>query len=202
MTFLQRVGNTLMTVFYHHLYRDQWLMSQFEALLDKNFPDDPRPGRPSLVELEQHAALAFQFGHPYLMDGMRAVSPNYIMLAMMNCHTGKKLPSYIQKFIDESGDEGVIFVSFGSVLQASEMSDDFRITLTSVFGQLKQRVIWKWETEEMKDKPDNLMLGKWLPQQDILAHPKLRLFITHGGQSSCQEALCHQKPTVSVQFQL
>ena len=50
----------------------------------------------------------------------------------------------------------------------------------------------------MADKPANVMLSKWLPQQDILGHPKLRLFVSHGGQSSCQESLCHQKPMVSV----
>ena len=58
--------------------------------------------------------------------------------------------------------------------------------------------MWKWESEEMQDKPDNIMLSKWLPQQDILAHPKLKLFITHGGQSSTQEALCHKKPVVRL----
>ena len=91
----------------------------------------------------------------------------------------------------------MILVSFGSVLQASQMSEEMRLQLLSVFGKLKQRILWKWETEDMPDKPDNVMLSKWLPQPDVLAHPKLKLFITHGGQSSCQEALCHKKPTVS-----
>ena len=48
----------------------------------------------------------------------------------------------------------------------------------------------------MEDKPQNVMLSKWLPQQDILGHPNLRVFVSHGGQSSCQESLCHQKPMV------
>jgi hypothetical protein len=43
-----------------------------------------------------------------------------------------------------------------------------------------------------------VMLAKWLPQQDILAHPNLKVFISHGGQSSFQETLCHQKPVVSI----
>merc|ERR1712173_483980 len=34
--------------------------------------------------------------------------------------------------------------------------------------------------------------------QDILAHPNLKAFITHGGQSSFQEALCHQKPILVI----
>ena len=63
--------------------------------------------------------------------------------------------------MDDSGDHGVILVSFGSVLQASQMSESLRLTLLSVFGGLKQRVLWKWETEHMKDKPDNVMLSKW-----------------------------------------
>ena len=70
----------------------------------------------------------------------------------------------------------------------------------NVFKGLKQKVLWKWETEEMADKPDNVMLSKWLPQQEILAHPNCKLFITHGGQSSFQETLCHKKPVVSESY--
>ena len=50
----------------------------------------------------------------------------------------------------------------------------------------------------MEGKPKNVLLSKWLPQQDVLAHPKLKVFITHAGQSSFQESLCHQKPVVAI----
>ena len=98
--------------------------------------------------------------------------------------------------MDEAGPDGVVYVSFGSVLKASVMSDDKRKTLLSVFGKLKQKVLWKWETDEMEDKPSNVMLHKWLPQQDVLGHPNVKLFVSHAGQSSFQETLCHQKPAV------
>jgi len=65
------------------------------------------------------------------------------------------------------------------------------------FSRLKQRVIWKWETEVMDDLPSNVLLSKWLPQNDVLGHDNLKVFITHGGQSSFQESLCYQKPVVS-----
>ena len=41
-------------------------------------------------------------------------------------------------------------------------------------------------------------MSNWLPQQDVLAHPNLKVFITHAGQSSFQETLCHQKPVVAI----
>ena len=79
------------------------------------------------------------------------------------------------------------------------MTEENRKLLLDVLGRFKQYdVIWKWETEEMPDKPDNVMLSKWLPQQEILGHPNLKVFITHAGQSSFQETLCHQKPVVAI----
>lgn len=80
------------------------------------------------------------------------------------------------------------------------MPESKRLMFLRVFSELKQKIIWKWETEVMPDKPDNLKLSKWLPQQAILAHPNTRLFITHSGQSSTQETLCHKKPVVSNCF--
>ena len=99
--------------------------------------------------------------------------------------------------MDDAGPDGVIYVSFGSVLKASVMSDDKRKIMLGAFGKLKQKVLWKWETEVMDDKPSNVMLHKWLPQQDVLGHPNVKLFVSHGGQSSFQETICHQTPAVS-----
>jgi hypothetical protein len=66
------------------------------------------------------------------------------------------------------GDFGSIFVAFDSHF-LSHMS-------VEAFSRLKQRVIWKWETESMEGKPDNVFLSKWLPQQV----PLLRTSILSG----------------------
>ena len=76
------------------------------------------------------------------------------------------------------------------------MSENKRKTFLSVFRRLKQKILWKWETETMEGLPDNVKLSKWLPQQDILGHPNTCVFITAAGQSSSQETLCHKTPVV------
>ena len=196
MSFLRRVQNTA-TTFGFAMFRDYVALPHLETILDASFPEDKN--RPSLIDLERNAGFMLSYTHPLMMDGLRPTSHNYVPIGMLSCRPKdvSPLPKDIRTFMDESGEDGVIFVSFGSVLTASKMDEAMRLKLVSVFKKLKQRVLWKWETEEMVDKPSNVKLGKWLPQKDILAHPKLKLFVTHAGQSSSQEALCYQKPIVS-----
>ena len=83
------------------------------------------------------------------------------------------------------------------------MSPETRRTFISTFGRLKQRIIWKWEDETKMSSdvdilPPNVKLVPWLPQQDLLGHPKARLFITHGGLFSNQEAIYHGVPLISM----
>ncbi len=173
--------------------RDFYLIPKGEELLDKHFPGESRI---PLLEMETNVSLGLHYGHPLLLDGMRPVAPNFQYLGMMNCRPAEELPKDLADFMDSGKEHGVIFVSFGSILSSKEMSEDMRKAFVNAFGSLKQKVLWKWETEEMQDKPDNLKLSKWLPQQDILGHPNTKLFISHVGQSSFQESLCHQKPMV------
>ena len=42
-------------------------------------------------------------------------------------------------------------------------------------------ILWKWDEDNIADLPKNVMIKKWVPQQDLLAHPNLKLFVTHGG---------------------
>ena len=71
-------------------------------------------------------------------------------------------------------------------------------TLINTFAKLKQRVIWKWESDVLPGKPDNVFISKWLPQDDILAHPKVKLFISHCGLGGMTESKYHGVPIVAI----
>ena len=64
-------------------------------------------------------------------------------------------------------------------------------------ARLEQRVVWKWE-REMEDVPSNVLISPWLPQPALLAHPKVVVFLTHGGAGSLQETICHRTPIVGI----
>jgi glucuronosyltransferase len=50
----------------------------------------------------------------------------------------------------------------------------------------------------MPGLPHNDKQVKWAPQQDILAHPKIKLFMTHCGLLSIQEAVYHGVPVLGL----
>ncbi|KAK3883685.1 hypothetical protein Pcinc_012005 [Petrolisthes cinctipes] len=108
------------------------------------------------------------------------------------------LPKDLEEWVKGAGSDGFIFFSLGSAVKPSSMPEEYRKILLEVFGSLKQRVLWKWDQDTMNDMPRNVRLGKWLPQQDILGHPRLRLFITHGGLLSTLESMYHGIPVLGM----
>ena len=143
-------------------------------------------------------ALYINHGSPFLGDGLRPVSPKTVHAGLMSCSPAKPLPKDLATFV-ESAEHGVIFVSFGSILQASKMPEYKRVMMLKVFSRLDQKVIWKWE-REMPDAPDNVLVSSWLPQTSLLAHHNVKVFISHGGAGSFQETICHKTPIVGVPF--
>lgn len=86
----------------------------------------------------------------------------------------------------------------GSNLKPSQMGKEKQQDLLNAFSKVKQNVIWKWDDESLKLDKSKYFIAKWLPQDDILAHPNVKLFITHGGLLSCTESIHHGKPIIGI----
>jgi len=76
------------------------------------------------------------------------------------------LQQELQKYLDEAPD-GVIYFSMGSHLEGYLIPKSKRNAFVGAFSKLKQRVLWKWESDILPGQLSNLKFAKWLPQSDI-----------------------------------
>ena len=90
----------------------------------------------------------------------------------------------------------VIYVSFGTMISKAD-GRQFEI-LAKVFALLPDyKFIWKYDGSKI-EVSDNVMLLKWVPQNDLLGHTKLSLFITHCGVHSSYEIIRHAVPIIAL----
>ncbi|XP_054445520.1 UDP-glucuronosyltransferase 2A2-like isoform X2 [Pteronotus mesoamericanus] len=60
------------------------------------------------------------------------------------------------------------------------------------------KVLWRYKGKTPATLGANTRLYDWIPQNDLLGHPKTRAFITHGGTNGIYEAIYHGVPMVGV----
>ena len=117
---------------------------------------------------------------------------NVINVACIHCKPVLNVNSEIENFLSP----GFIYVAMGTSVKASGMPKTLRDKFLNVFSTLPFNVIWKWEGSQIKNLPKNVRTAAWWPQQELLGHPQLQAFISHGGISSLQEAAYHGSPTL------
>uniref|UniRef100_A0A7E4UTP5 UDP-glucuronosyltransferase n=1 Tax=Panagrellus redivivus TaxID=6233 RepID=A0A7E4UTP5_PANRE len=97
---------------------------------------------------------------------------------------------------------GVVVVSFGSIAQSANMPMPLKSALISLFEAFPEiTFIWKYENDTIPNPAShlkNLITKKWLPQKQLLSHPKTLAFITHGGMNSIIETVRAGVPAITV----
>eukprot|EP00795_Rhopilema_esculentum_P008290 gene8290-14250_t len=134
--------------------------------------------------------FAYQYAHP--------IMPNTFFVGPLLAKPPKELPEDIEKFMQSSGEHGVVLVSFGSSVCFMDGVIIKRI-LTAI-SRMKQKFIWKMKSTTNLEIPANLKAVKWLPQNDILGHEKTKAFVSHMGLNGAAEAAYHGVPTVAAPF--
>ncbi|KAL3288264.1 hypothetical protein HHI36_002712 [Cryptolaemus montrouzieri] len=105
----------------------------------------------------------------------------------------------LQRILDDAKD-GLVYFSLGTNVRFEYVDKNFKESILTALGNLPFTVLCKWETEDISDKPKNVILRKWLPQQSILAHPNVKIFVTQGGSLSTEEAIINGIPLVIIPF--
>ncbi|KAM9486445.1 UDP-glucuronosyltransferase-like isoform 1-T1 [Clarias gariepinus] len=188
MTFPQRVVNVLMAGFEGVICKI--LFSSFDELTSRYLKKDI-----SYREILGKAAI-WLHRYDFTFEYPKPVMPNMVRIGGINCAKKKPLPVELEEFVDGSGDHGFIVFTLGSYV--SDLPEYKAREFFEAFRQIPQRVLWRYTGPVLKDVPENVKLMKWLPQNDLLAHPKAKVFITHGGSHGIYEGICNGVPMVMI----
>ncbi|XP_034364793.1 UDP-glucuronosyltransferase 2B17-like [Arvicanthis niloticus] len=189
MTFTERVKNMICM-----LYFDFWFQTFAEKKWDQFYSEVL--GRPTtLVETMGKAEMWFirsywdlEFPHPTL--------PNVEYVGGLHCKPAKPLPKEMEDFVQSSGEHGVVVFSLGSMVR--NMTEEQANAIAWALAQIPQKVLWRFDGIKPASLGSNTRIYKWLPQNDLLGHPKTKAFVTHGGANGLYEAIHHGIPMIGI----
>ncbi|XP_067631962.1 UDP-glucosyltransferase 2-like [Eurosta solidaginis] len=196
MSFWERVQNVY-TIIRSDISREFKYFPMVDAVVKKYF-GHLSIKIPSVSAMEKNlSAILINSYTP--LSAAAPITDNIIHVGGMHIYPPKPLPTGIQSFLDEA-EHGAIYFSLGSQVESKDMPAAQLRAFLEVFRNIKQRVLWKFENESIINLPQNVMVKKWLPQSDILAHPNVRVFITHGGMFGTQEGVHNAVPMLGMPF--
>nr|XP_046264556.1 UDP-glucuronosyltransferase-like [Scatophagus argus] len=130
----------------------------------------------------------------FTLDLPRPLMPNIVLVGGINCDVRNPLPKDLESWV--SGEHGFVVFTLGSMI--SDMPEETTSIFLDAFRQIPQKVIWRYTGQVPGSVPENVKIMEWVPQNDLLAHPGARAFITHAGSHGVFEGLCHAVPMVMV----
>ncbi|KAJ8668910.1 hypothetical protein QAD02_000169 [Eretmocerus hayati] len=106
----------------------------------------------------------------------------------------------VKKWLDEST-QGCIYFSFGSMTRIETFPKNILDAFYRSFGNISPvRVLLKVaKPEELPPGlPSNVMTQSWFDQIQVLKHPNVKGFMTHGGLMSVQESIHYGVPMIAI----
>ncbi|XP_038131419.1 UDP-glucuronosyltransferase 2B31-like [Cyprinodon tularosa] len=189
MTFMQRIENILYYIFtcFQIWYVDDPLYPPF---VHRYFGKDVH-----YMELFQ-AADVWLMRNDFTFEFPRPTMPNIVYMSGFQCKPSKPLPKELEDFVQSSGEHGVIVMTLGTLVE--HLPEDLTEDIAAAFAELPQKVIWRHKGKKPSTLGNNTLLLDWLPQNDLLGHPKTKVFVAHGGTNGMQEAVYHGVPLVGL----
>ncbi|XP_001870893.2 UDP-glycosyltransferase UGT5 [Culex quinquefasciatus] len=195
MTFRERLWNTFVSICEQFNYKYLYLPSQ-EAVFQRHFA---RKNLPPLLDLIHNVSLVLVNSHP-VITYPRPLVPSMVEIGGLHLRQFDET-GLSQDVINwlEAAKNGAIYFSLGANTKSTDLPDNVRRAFTGAFGQLSGTLIlMKWENATLENQSSNVIIGPWMPQQQLLAHPNVRLHITHGGLMSMMESVQYGKPILGI----
>ncbi|XP_063702026.1 UDP-glycosyltransferase UGT5-like [Culicoides brevitarsis] len=195
MTFMQRVHNFFVNCLDYAFIKFFFLPAQ-KKIYENSFPAETRQDFDQV--LKKSVSFVLLNSH-YTTSYPRPYVPNMVEIggAQIN-RKQKSLPTDVKRILDAAHD-GAIYFSMGTNIESTRLPQEKRDAILKTFAKFpKIQFLWKWEDPKLPGKPSNVHIQKWWPQDDLLGHPNIRCFITHGGLLSTAEANYHGIPIIGI----
>ncbi|XP_004648275.1 UDP-glucuronosyltransferase 2B14-like isoform X1 [Octodon degus] len=189
MTFMERVQNMICT-----LYFDFWFQTFNEKKWDQFYSEVL--GRPTTLYKEISKAEMWLIRSYWDLEFPRPTLPNTDFVGGLHCKPAKPLPEEMEDFVQSSGEHGIVVFSLGSMVY--NMTEERTNVIASALAQFPQKVIWRFNSKKPDNLSPNIRLYEWIPQNDLLGHPKTKAFVTHGGANGIYDAINHAVPMVGI----
>jgi len=165
-----------------------------QVSLYKHFFNQPAE---TLYDIRRNFSLML-INHHFSLGRARSNVPNVVEVAGMHMEQPYvKLEPSLKRFLDEA-EHGVIYFSMGLEINYKWLPQQMLQVLQQSFDQLPWHVVWKLEQETLENQSDRTYISPFLPQRELLTHPKVKLFITHGGILSIIEAAYNAVPMLCL----
>ncbi|KAM3960065.1 UDP-glucosyltransferase 2-like [Aphomia sociella] len=198
-TMRKRINNLTLWDEILELYRDYVIYNIFYETLTAHTRETisrtPFYEAPDIDILKNNVHMLYLNTHP-IWDAIRPVPPSVIYTYGIHQKPDNELLKDLASYLDASVN-GVIFVSFGTTADVCQYSAKLQILLNA-FSKLPYDILFKWNEDELPGKPNNVKIGKWFPQADLLKHSKIKAFITQGGTQSSDEAIDAGVPVIGI----
>uniref|UniRef100_A0A3B4BFF5 UDP-glucuronosyltransferase n=1 Tax=Periophthalmus magnuspinnatus TaxID=409849 RepID=A0A3B4BFF5_9GOBI len=188
MSFFERVVNVL--VYAVGYMQISYCVSPYQGLIEKYVGPDEDYFSIFLKADIWLMRVDFVFEFP------RPTMPNVVYMGGFQCKPAKPLPQHLEDFVQSSGEHGVIIMSLGTLI--GSLPHDLSEEIAAAFAKLPQKVIWRYTGDKPSTLGNNTLLVEWMPQNDLLGHPKTKVFVAHGGTNGIQEAIYHGVPILGI----
>ncbi|KAL3289118.1 hypothetical protein HHI36_003558 [Cryptolaemus montrouzieri] len=171
----------------------------FLAPLQNRINEKYLPDVPPIEVLNKNVSLVLINSH-YAIEGPRPYVPNMVQIGGFHTREVKKLPENLQTYLDSAKDGAILFSMGTNVKLSKNLQRNQLDAIMSGLGKVAPiKVLFKSEID-IPSAPENVLVSNWLPQNDILAHPNLKVFISHGGLAGTTEAVYHGVPMLGIPF--
>jgi glucuronosyltransferase len=188
MTFLQRVKNVLIALAENFLC--SVVYSPYALLASEVLQRDV-----TVQDLLSSASI-WLMREDFVKDYPRPIMPSMVFIGGINCLHKSPIPKEFEAYVNASGEHGIVVFSLGSMV--SEIPEKKAMEIADALGKIPQTVLWRYTGSRPSNLAKNTILVKWLPQNDLLGHPKTRAFITHSGSHGIYEGICNGVPMVMM----